>query len=90
MQLPGEVASIFVLNVLLSWNSFLGASIITNISRPKYDISYALRNKIRLSGFELDLSTGEYNNKQLSTLSSSTFGTTTTLNTQQDRIFYLC
>ena len=30
-----------------------------------------------------------YNNKQLSTLSSSTFGSTTTLNTQQDRIFYL-
>ena len=69
--------------------AFLGASIITNVSRPKYDISYAVRNKIRLSGFELDLSTGEYNNKQLSTLSSSTFGTTTTLNTQQDRIAYL-
>ena len=69
--------------------AFLGASIITNVSRPKYDVSYVVRNKIRLSGFELDLSTGEYNNKQLSTLSSSTFGSTTTLNTQQDRIFYL-
>ena len=69
--------------------AFLGASIITNVSRPKYDISYAVRNKIRLSGFELDLSTGEYNNKRLSTLSSSTIGTTTTLNTQQDRIAYL-
>ncbi len=69
--------------------AFLGASIITNVSRPKYDVSYAIRNKVLLSGFELDLSLGEYNNKQLSTLSSSVSGNITTLETQQDRIFFV-
>ena len=69
--------------------ALLGASIITNVSRPKYDISYAIRNKVLLSGFELDLSLGEYNNKQLSTLSSSMSGNTTTLETQQDRILFV-
>ena len=69
--------------------AFLGASIITNVSRPKYDISYAIRNKVLLSGFELDLSLGEYNNKQLSTLSSSVSGNVTTLVTQQDRILFV-
>ena len=42
-----------------------------------------------MSGFELDLSLGEYNNKQLSTLSSSMSGNTTTLETQQDRILFV-
>ena len=69
--------------------AFLGASIITNASPVQNNISYALRNKILLSGFELDLSLGEYNNKQLSTLSSSVSGNVTTLNTEQDRIFFL-
>ena len=69
--------------------AFLGASIITNASPVQNDISYALRNKILLSGFELDLSLGEYNNKQLSTLSSSVSGNVTTLNTEQDRIIFL-
>ena len=69
--------------------AFLGASIITNASPVQHDISYALRNKILLSGFELDLSLGEYNNKQLSTLSSSVSGNVTTLNTEQDRIIFL-
>ena len=68
--------------------AFLGASIITNASPVQQNISYALRNKILLSGFELDLSLGEYNNKQLSTLSSSVSGNVTTLNTEQDRIFF--
>ena len=69
--------------------AFLGASIITNVSRAQHNISYALRNKIILSGFELDLSLGEYNNKQLSTLGSSVTGNVTTLNTKQDRIGFL-
>ena len=69
--------------------AFLGASIITNASPVQHNISYALRNKILLSGFELDLSLGEYNNKQLSTLSSSVSGNVTTLNTEQDRIIFL-
>ena len=69
--------------------AFLGASIITNASPVQNNISYALRNKILLSGFELDLSLGEYNNKQLSTLSSSVSGNVTTLNTEQDRIIFL-
>ena len=69
--------------------AFLGASIITNASPVQHNISYALRNKILLSGFELDLSLGEYNNKQLSTLSSSVSGNVTTLITQQDRIAFL-
>jgi len=69
--------------------AFLGASIITNASPVQNNISYALRNKILLSGFELDLSLGEYNNKQLSTLSSSVSGNVTTLNTKQDRIIFL-
>ena len=68
--------------------AFLGASIITNASPVQHNISYSLRNKILLSGFELDLSLGEYNNKQLSTLSSSVSGNVTTLNTEQDRIFF--
>ena len=68
---------------------FLGASIITDVSPVQHNISYALRNKILLSGFELDLSLGEYNNKQLSTLSSSVSGNVTTLSTQQDRIAFL-
>ena len=69
--------------------AFLGASIITNASPVQHNISYSLRNKILLSGFELDLSLGEYNNKQLSTLSSSVSGNVTTLNTEQDRIIFL-
>jgi len=69
--------------------AFLGASIITDVSPVQYNISFALRNKILLSGFELDLSLGEYNNKQLSTLSSSVSGNVTTLSTQQDRIAFL-
>ena len=69
--------------------AFLGASIITNASPVQHNISYALRNKILLSGFELDLSLGEYNNKQLSTLSSSVSGNVTSLNTEQDRIIFL-
>ena len=69
--------------------AFLGASIITNVSPPQDNISYALRNKILLSGLELDLSLGEYNNKQLSTLSSSVSGNVTTLFTQQDRILFV-
>ena len=69
--------------------AFLGASIITNASPVQNNISYALRNKILLSGFELDLSLGEYNNKQLSTLSSSVSGNVTTLNTEQDRIVFM-
>ena len=69
--------------------AFLGASIITNASPVQSNISYALRNKILLSGFELDLSLGEYNNKQLSTLSSFVSGNVTTLNTEQDRIIFL-
>ena len=69
--------------------AFLGASIITNASPVQNNISYSLRNKILLSGFELDLSLGEYNNKQLSTLSSSVSGNVTTLNTEQDRIIFL-
>ena len=69
--------------------AFLGASIITNASPVQNNISYALRNKILLSGFELDLSLGEYNNKQLSTLSSFVSGNVTTLNTEQDRIIFL-
>ncbi len=69
--------------------AFLGASIITDVSPVQYNVSFALRNKILLSGFELDLSLGEYNNKQLSTLSSSVSGNVTTLSTQQDRIAFL-
>ena len=69
--------------------AFLGASIVTNISSAQHNISYALRNKMLLSGLELDLSLGEYNNKQLSTLSSSVAGNVTTLFTQQDRILFV-
>ena len=69
--------------------AFLGASIVTNVSPVQHNISYALRNKILLSGLELDLSLGEYNNKQLSTLSSSVAGNVTTLFTQQDRILFV-
>ena len=69
--------------------AFLGASIVTNISPAQHNISYALRNKMLLSGLELDLSLGEYNNKQLSTLSSSVAGNVTTLFTQQDRILFV-
>ncbi len=69
--------------------AFLGASIINNVSPVQHNISYALRNKILLSGLELDLSLGEYNNKQLSTLSSSVSGNVTTLVTQQDRILFV-
>ena len=69
--------------------AFLGASINTDVSPTKQNISYALRNKILLSGFELDLSLGQYNNKQLSTLSSSVSGNVTTLSTRQDRIAFL-
>ena len=68
---------------------FLGASIITDVSPVQHNISYALRNKMLLSGLELDLSLGEYNNKQLSTLSSSVAGNVTTLFTQQDRILFV-
>ena len=69
--------------------AFLGASIVTNVSPAQHNISYALRNKMLLSGLELDLSLGEYNNKQLSTLSSSVSGNVTTLFTQQDRILFV-
>ena len=69
--------------------AFLGASINTDVSPTKQNISYALRNKMLLSGLELDLSLGEYNNKQLSTLSSSVAGNVTTLFTQQDRILFV-
>ena len=69
--------------------AFLGASIVTNVSPARHNISYALRNKMLLSGLELDLSLGEYNNKQLSTLSSSVAGNVTTLFTQQDRILFV-
>ena len=69
--------------------AFLGASIVTNVSPAQHNISYALRNKMLLSGLELDLSLGEYNNKQLSSLSSSVSGNVTTLVTQQDRILFV-
>ena len=67
---------------------FGGATVISNVSRPSNSLETILRNKIYFRGMELVLSLGEYNRKSLSTTSTSISGTTTTFNTEQDRISY--
>jgi len=68
---------------------FGSASVVSKTSRPNNSIETVIRNKVSFNGMEFVLSFGEYNRKNLSTISTSVSGATTTLNSEQDRVSFV-
>jgi hypothetical protein len=69
--------------------AFGSASVVSSISLPENKVEAILRNKFVGNGYELALSFGEFNADSASVITSSVSGSTTTYNSEFDRVSFI-